>query len=132
MGKFLWLIALGTIVLMLQPAVQAQEEDWEEILDIVNGKVTSIDMAGNTLTITDVEGGTQTFTLDPNLTTVWDDTADEEKELGDLEAGKEVVVEFRVDEDGNKIASWIDIIAVEAEEPEVEVEEVEIEAPVEE
>lgn len=130
MGKWFWLVIIGIAVLMLQPAANAQEEEWEEVLDIVSGKVASIDLTGNKLVITDMEGASHEFSLDPNLTTVWDDTADEEKELGDLEVEKEVVVEFRVDEEGVKIASWVDIVAVEEELPEPEVEELEAEETV--
>lgn len=128
----MFVVFFGIIVLMLQPNVLAQEEEWEEILDIVSGKVANLDLAGNKLKITDMEGQTQEFALDPNLTTVWDDSADEEKELSDLEVGKEVVVEFRVDESGSKIASWIDVVAVEEELPETEVEELEVEESEEE
>lgn len=118
-----WLVVFGIAALMLAPLAMAQEiapefEEEEEILDIVSGKVAGVDLAGNKLTITDTEGAAQEFVLDPNLTTVWDDAADEEKELSDLAAGKDVVVEFRVDEAGKKIASWIDIVVAEEEAPE--------------
>jgi len=115
MGKVLLILTFGLIAVMLQPALNAQEEDWEEVLDIVSGKVTNIDLTTNKLTITDIDGAAQEFDLDPNLTTVWDDTADEERELSDLVIDKQVVVEFRVDENGSKIASWIDIVAEEVE-----------------
>lgn len=132
MKGWMFVVFLGMVALMLQPNVLAQEEEWEEVLDIVSGKVANLDLTGNKIKITDTEGQIQEFTLDPNLTTVWDDTADEEKELSNLEVGKEVVVEFRVDENGIKIASWIDIVAVEEELPETEVEELEVEESVEE
>lgn len=119
MKRWMWLVLFGVVVLMLAPMSMAQEEEEEEeILDIVSGKVAALDLTGNKLTVTDTEGAAQEFVLDPNLTTVWDDTADEEKELSDLAVGKEVVVEFRVDETGKKIASWIDLVAAEEEKPE--------------
>lgn len=123
MKSWMWIVILGVVVLMVAPLAMAQEiapeleEEEEEILDIVSGKVAAVDLAGNKLTITDTEGATQEFALDPNLTTVWDDAADEEKELSDLAVGKDVVVEFRVDEAGKKIASWIDIVVAEEEVP---------------
>lgn len=126
MRTFVLLILAGMLLSVMPQTIHAQEEAaWEEILDIVSGKVETIDLTANVLNITDAEAQKQEFKLDPNLTTVWDDTADEEKELADLEAGKEVVVEFRVDEDGTKVASWIDIIAVEEELPEPPVEKAE-------
>lgn len=100
------------VALILVPQVFAQNEE-EEVLDIVSGKVTAIDLTANKLSVKDAEGAAQEFALDPNLTTVWDDAADEEKELADLAVGKDVVVEYRVDEAGKKIASWIDIVAPE-------------------
>lgn len=120
MKKLMWLVLFGVIVLMLAPVGFAQEEEAEEeeVLDIVSGKVTALDLTGNKLTLTDTEGATQEFVLDPNLTTVWDDTADEERELSDLAVDKDVVVEFRVDETGKKIASWIDLVAAEEKAPE--------------
>jgi len=121
MKKLMFLAVFGVIALMVVSQAIAQEEGSdEEILDIVSGKVAAVDLTGNKLTVTDTEGATQEFVLDPNLTTVWDDAADEEKELSDLAAGKDVVVEFRVDEAGKKQASWIDIVAPEAEEPATE------------
>lgn len=123
MKKWTWLALFGMVVFMLAPLAIAQEEavevdvEEEEVLDIVSGKVASLDLAGNKLTVTDTEGATQEFVLDPNLTTVWDDAADEEKELADLAVGKDVVVEFRVDEAGKKIASWIDIVVPEETAP---------------
>lgn len=125
MKNWMWVAVLGLVVLMASPLAMAQEEfEEEEILDIVSGKVASLDLAGNKLTITDTEGAAQEFVLDPNLTTVWDDTSDEEKELSDLTSGKEVVVEFRVDEAGKKIASWIDIVVAEEEIPAPEAPEI--------
>lgn len=118
MKKWMWLVVFGLAVLMIAPVGIAQEEEGEEeVLDIVSGKVASVDLTANKLTVTDTEGATQEFTLDPNLTTVWDDTADEEKDLSDLTVGKDVVVEFRVDETGKKIASWIDLVASEETAP---------------
>ena len=110
MGKLLF-YCLGIVVMLTATAGFAQE-DWEEeeLLDIVSGKVTAIDLSASQLTIADTAGETQEFVLDTNLTTVWDDTADEEKELSDLVVGKDVVVEFKVDKDGKKVASWIDIV----------------------
>jgi len=110
MGKLLF-YCLGIVVMLTATAGFAQE-DWEEeeLLDIVSGKVTAIDLSASQLTIADTAGETQEFILDTNLTTVWDDTADEEKELSDLVVGKDVVVEFKVDKDGKKVASWIDIV----------------------
>ena len=110
MGKLLF-YCLGIVVMLTAVAGFAQE-DWEEeeLLDIVSGKVTAIDLSASQLTIADTAGETQEFVLDTNLTTVWDDTADEEKELSDLVVGKDVVVEFKVDKDGKKVASWIDIV----------------------
>ena len=109
--KKLLFCCLG-IAVVLAAAVGFAQEDWEEeeLLDIISGEVTAIDLAANELTVADTAGETQEFVLDPNLTTVWDDTADEEKELSDLVAGKNVVVEFRVDKEGKKVASWIDIV----------------------
>ena len=101
--------------LFLVTNVIAQEE---EILDIVSGKITSVDVGANKLSIQDQDAKAQEFVLDPNLTTVWDDSADEEKELADLEKGKDVVVEFRLEKDGTKLASWIDIITIEEEKTE--------------
>lgn len=122
MKKWTWLALFGLVVFILAPLAIAQEEvvesvEEEEVLDIVSGKVASLDLTGNKLTVTDTEGAAQEFVLDPNLTTVWDDAADEEKELGDLAVGKDVVVEFRVDEAGKKIASWIDIVVPEEKAP---------------
>ena len=110
MGKLLF-CCLGIVVMLTAVAGFAQE-DWEEeeLLDIVSGKVTAIDLSASQLTIADTAGETQEFVLDTNLTTVWDDTADEEKELSDVVVGKDVVVEFKVDKDGKKVASWIDIV----------------------
>ena len=110
MGKLLF-YCLGIVVMLTAVAGFAQE-DWEEeeLLDIVSGKVTAIDLSASQLTIADTAGETQEFVLDTNLTTVWDDTADEEKELSDVVVGKDVVVEFKVDKDGKKVASWIDIV----------------------
>jgi len=118
MGKLLF-YCLGIVVMLTATAGFAQE-DWEEeeLLDIVSGKVTAIDLSASQLTIADTAGETQEFILDTNLTTVWDDTADEEKELSDLVVGKDVVVEFKVDKDGKKVASWIDIV-METEDGEV-------------
>lgn len=116
MKSWIWLAVFGMVALMIAPQTFAQApagEEEEEILDIVSGKVAALDLTGNKLSITDTEGKAQDFVLDPNLTTVWDDAADEEKELSDLAVGKDVVVEFRVDETGKKIASWIDIVVPE-------------------
>lgn len=118
MKRWTWLALFVFVVFMLAPLAIAQEEEVdveaeEEVLDIVSGKVAALDLTGNKLTVTDTEGAAQEFALDPNLTTVWDDAADEEKELSDLAVGKDVVVEFRVDEAGKKIASWIDIVVAE-------------------
>lgn len=111
MKKILFLMLVGTIAIFFNSSLFAQEDwDEEELLDIVSGKVASVDLTGNKLTITDMDGIAQEFVLDPNLTTIWDDTADEEKELIDLTVGNDVVVEFRVDKEGKKIASWIDIV----------------------
>ncbi len=110
--SFLFALMFMFLAAMFVGNIYAQEE---EILDIVSGKITVIDLSANKLTIIDKESKTQEFALDPNLTTVWDDTADEEKELSDLTKDKDVVVEFRVDKDGGKLASWIDIIVVEEE-----------------
>jgi len=112
MKRWMLFVLFGVIVAMMIPQAFAQEEE-EEVLDIVSGKVAAIDLTGNKLTVTDTEGKAQEFILDPNLTTVWDDAADEEKELSDLAVGKDVVVEFRVDEAGKKTASWIDIVVPE-------------------
>ena len=117
--KKLLFCCLGMAV-VLTAAVGFAQEDWEEeeLLDIISGKIATVDLAANELTVTDTAGGTQEFVLDANLTTVWDDTADEEKELSDLVTGKNVVVEFRVDKEGKKVASWIDIV-IEAEAGEI-------------
>lgn len=112
MKKIGLLIGMIGICLFMVNSVLAQEE---EIIDIVTGKVSSVDLNANKLVITDTEGATQEFVLDPNLTTVWDDVADEEMDLSDLEEGKEVVVEYRVNEAGDKEATWIDIVAPEGE-----------------
>lgn len=119
MKKWMLLAVIGMAALMLVPQAFAQEEaaEEEEVLDIVSGKVAALDLTGNKVSITDTEGKAQEFVLDPNLTTVWDDAADEEKELSDLAVGKDVVVEFRVDEAGKKIASWIDIVVPEEKAP---------------
>lgn len=122
MKKLTLLIAFSAIALMLVPMAFAQETpavggEEEEVLDIVSGKVAALDLTGNKLTVTDTESKAQEFVLDPNLTTVWDDAADEEKELSDLAVGKDVVVEFRADEAGKKIASWIDIVVPEEAAP---------------
>lgn len=124
MKKWTWLALFGLVVFVIapiaiaqEPTAPAMEEEEEEVLDIVSGNVTAVDLTGNKLTVTDNEGAVQEFALDPNLTTVWDDTADEEKELSDLAAGKDVVVEYRVDETGKKIASWIDLVAAEETAP---------------
>lgn len=111
------LFFVATILLSFMSNAFSQED---EILDIINGKIMSIDLSSNKLALQDIEGTTHEFILDPNLTTVWDDTADEEKELADLEKEMDVVVEFRVDKDGTKLASWIDIITTEEVVPEME------------
>jgi len=92
------------------PAIPKESSASEGILDIQTGKVLTVDLTGNKLSITDTKGEKQNFVLDPNLTTVWDDTTDEEKELSDLKVGTDVVVEFKLDNDGKKTASWIDLV----------------------
>jgi len=118
------LLVAGMIYVTLPVSVRAQETadtnaapmaGEEEQTDIVAGKVTAVDAAGNTLSVSDEAGKPYTVTATKEETSIWkgDDTIN----LSDVKVGDSVELEYYKNKDGKSVAIWVDVLTKESVPP---------------
>jgi len=134
--SYLAMPALAQDIEMATPPATEEEET-----DIVAGKVTAVDVANDTLVVTDEADKPYTLIATKEDTSIWkgDDTID----LSGLTVDDSIELEYYKDKEGKLIAIWIDVLLkkvvipqevepVVSEESEEESEEEEMLEPAEE
>ncbi len=108
---YLAMPALAQDIEMTAPPVTEEEET-----DIVAGKVTALDVANNTLVVTDEANKPYTLIATKEDTSIWkgDDTIG----LSDLTVDDSIELEYYKGKDGKLIAIWIDVLLKKAVLPE--------------
>ena len=118
------LLVAGMIYVTLPVSVRAQETadtnaapmaGEEEQTDIVAGKVTAVDAAGNALSVSDEAGKPYTVTATKEETSIWkgDDTIN----LSDVKIGDSVELEYYKNKEGKSVAIWVDVLTKESVPP---------------
>ena len=82
--------------------------------EVVRGKVVTIDLAANKLSVTTDKGESLALSFDKEDFIVW--KGDDEVDAKEVQVGSEAEVGYYADENGAKIASWVDLTPVEASE----------------
>ncbi|NQU74451.1 MAG: hypothetical protein HQ547_07085 [Candidatus Omnitrophica bacterium] len=108
---YLAMPALAQDIEMTAPPVTEEEET-----DIVAGKVTALDVANDTLVVTDEADKPYTLVATKEDTSIWkgDDTID----LSGLTVDDSIELEYYKGKDGKLIAIWIDVLLKQAVLPE--------------
>ena len=108
---YLAMPALAQDIEMTAPPVTEEEET-----DIVAGKVTALDVANNTLVVTDEANKPYTLIATKEDTSIWkgDDTIG----LSDLTVDDSIELEYYKGKDGKLIAIWMDVLLKKAVLPE--------------
>ncbi|MBI4335765.1 MAG: hypothetical protein HY589_03835 [Candidatus Omnitrophica bacterium] len=99
------------------PAAPAAEETTagEEETDIIAGKVSAVNAADNTVTVTDEAGKSYTLTATKEETSIW--KGDSTIELTDVKGDDRVELEYYKNKEGKLVAIWIDVITNETAAP---------------
>jgi len=95
--------------------VAAPMEMGEEETDIVAGKVKTVDVTNNTLTVADEAGKSYTITATKEETSIW--KGDNTIELSDVKVDDPIELEYYKNKDGKMVAIWIDVLTQEAAAP---------------
>lgn len=88
----------------------------EEETDIIAGKVATVDVANNALTVTDEAGKSYTVTATKEETSIW--KGDDTITLADVKTGESVELEYYKDKASGKLmAIWVDVLLKETPAP---------------
>jgi len=87
----------------------------EEETDIIAGKISTVDAASNTVTVTDEAGKSYTLTATKEETSIW--KGDNTIELSAVQADDPIELEYYKNKDGKLVAIWIDVLTKEAAAP---------------
>ena len=82
--------------------------------EVVRGKITAMDAASGKLSVQTASGEPLALTFDKEDFIVW--KGDDEVEAKEIQIGSDAEVGYYADENGAKIASWVDLTPVEATE----------------
>ena len=82
--------------------------------EVVRGKVAAIDLTANKISVTTDKGESLALSFDKEDFIVW--KGDDEVDAKEVQLGSEAEVGYYADENGAKIASWVDLTPVEASE----------------
>ena len=91
--------------------------------EVVRGKIMTMDLNMNKLSVQTTSGESLALSFDKEDFIVW--KGDDEVEAKEIQVGSEAEVGYYADENGAKVASWVDLtpLAEATEEPEAAVEE---------
>lgn len=103
-------ILSGSLILLLALALgavaSAQERKQEAVTTAVTGKIVSVDTAGKMLTVSEDEGDTVVFVVEPDTTIM---SGDKEVALDGLHPGEWVVV--NADQRGTgQVATYVEVV----------------------
>ena len=105
-------LAVCVLFLVIAPSL------WAEV---VRGKITTVDLVASKLAVQTSSGEALALAFDKEDFIVW--KGDDEVEAKEIQIGSEAEVGYYADENGAKIASWVDLTPLEAtEEPSAAVE----------
>ncbi len=115
--KFFILFLLVVFLAIPVFAQEGAEENLvseEEVLfsdeGVITGEVVSLDTTAGAITV-DADGESRTFSVVDGETILW--RGIEDIELADIKTGEEVEVGYYTDENGDFIASWVDVLVKE-------------------
>ena len=120
MKELVKLFILPIFILFLAVPTFAQEEvALEEELalteeageGVITGDVTTLDADAGTVSVKVTQGSDMTFTVVDGETILW--RGIEDIELSDIRVGEEAEVGYYTNENGDLIASWVDVLVEE-------------------
>ncbi|MBU4343397.1 MAG: hypothetical protein KKG01_07945 [Candidatus Omnitrophica bacterium] len=120
MKELVKLFILPIFILFLAVPTFAQEEvALEEELalteeageGVITGGVTTLDADAGTVSVKVTQGSDMTFTVVDGETILW--RGIEDIELSDIKVGEEAEVGYYTNENGDLIASWVDVLVEE-------------------
>lgn len=109
---FIFSIVISMMTGFVYAQNQEQEEDFVFKGEVVIGQIEKVDKADKKVYVKSKSGETLELLIKDDETIIWID--DEEKETGDIKEGTEAEAKYRLSDNNQKIASWIDIISEEA------------------
>ena len=93
------------------PTTAAPAATEEEETDIVAGKVSAVDVAAATVTVTDEGGKSYTVAATKEETSIW--KGDDTIELANIAVGDPVELEYYKNKESKLVAIWIDVLTAE-------------------